>query len=67
MTQAEIKQLSTADLVEKVKEEKSTLSRLKLNHNVSPIENPASIRITRKTVARLSTELRGRKIAETKK
>ena len=67
MKQADIKQLSTNDLREKVKEEKGTLAKLKLNHAVSPIENPLKITFSRKTVARLQTELRTREIAELKK
>jgi large subunit ribosomal protein L29 len=43
------------------------LAKLKLNHSVSPIENPATITDSRKTVARLQTELRSRQIAEAKK
>jgi large subunit ribosomal protein L29 len=49
--------LSTAELQEKVREEKAVLTKLKLNHTVAPIENPIKIRDTRKTVARLATEL----------
>lgn len=67
MKQADIKQLSTADLREQVKVEKGTLAKLKLNHAVSPIENPLKITFSRKTVARLQTELRSREIAEAKK
>jgi large subunit ribosomal protein L29 len=67
MKQADIKQLSTSDLREKVKEAKGTLAKLKLNHAVSPIENPANITGNRKTIARLSTELRKRELAEAKK
>ena len=67
MKQADIKQLSTSDLRDRVKEEKATLAKLKLNHAVSPIENPLKITFSRKTVARLKTELRTREIAETKK
>ena len=67
MKQADIKQLSTSELRDRVKEEKATLSKLKLNHAVSPIENPLKITFSRKTVARLKTELRTREIAETKK
>lgn len=53
MKQADIKQLSTSDLRERIKEGKSALTKLKLNHAVSPIENPAKITDSRKTVARL--------------
>lgn len=67
MDQADINQLSTTDLVERIKEEKSTLMKLKLNHAVSPIENPQKIKFSRKTVARLQTELRKRELAEAKK
>jgi large subunit ribosomal protein L29 len=67
MKQEDIKQLSTADLNDRIKEQKTSLSKLKLNHSVSPIENPASITANRKTVARLQTELRSRQLAEAKK
>jgi large subunit ribosomal protein L29 len=67
MNSADIKQLSTNDLRERIKEEKSNLAKLKLNHAVSPIENPLKITFSRKVVARLKTELRSREIAEAKK
>ena len=67
MKQADIKQLSTSDLRERIKEEKSALAKLKLNHTVSPIENPAKITLSRKTVARLQTEFRSRELTEAKK
>jgi large subunit ribosomal protein L29 len=67
MKQEDIKQLSTVELSDRIKEQKSSLAKLKLNHAVSPIENPASITYSRKTVARLQTELRSRQIAEAKK
>jgi large subunit ribosomal protein L29 len=67
MKQEDIKQLSTADLSDKIKEQKNSLAKLKLNHSVSPIESPATITDSRKTVARLQTELRARQIAEAKK
>lgn len=67
MKQADIKLLSDSDLREKVKDEKGALAKLKLNHAVSPIENPAKITESRKTVARLNTELRKRELAEAKK
>ncbi len=67
MKQEDIKQLSATDLNDRIKEQKNSLSKLKLNHSVSPIENPASITDSRKTVARLQTEQRSRQIAEAKK
>jgi large subunit ribosomal protein L29 len=67
MNQADIKQLSVDDIRERIKEEKASLVKLKLNHAVSAIENPLKIRFTRKTIARLQTELRKRELAEAKK
>lgn len=64
MKQAEINELSTKDLNEKVTIESDRLVKLKLNHSVSPIENPLLITSQRKTVARLKTEVTKRLRAE---
>ncbi|MDY0077814.1 MAG: 50S ribosomal protein L29 [Bacteroidales bacterium] len=65
MKQEVIKELSTADLVERLEEERKQLVRLKLNHAVSPLENPNKISAYRKTIARLMTELRKRELTGT--
>ncbi len=57
MENKDIIALSVNDLKAKIKEEKSLLSKLKINHAVSPIENPMKIRISKTLIARLSTEL----------
>lgn len=57
MKNTDIVTLSTTELLDKMIEEKAKLNKLKLNHSISPLENPIKIRDTRKTVARLSTEL----------
>jgi len=64
MKQEVIKELSTADIVERLEEEKKHLIRLRINHAVSPLENPHQISENRKTIARLKTELRHREIEE---
>ncbi len=64
MEQAVIRELSTADLLERFEEEKKQLSKLKLNHAVSPLENPNKIKVYRKTIARIKTEIRKRQIEE---
>lgn len=64
MKNSEIVELSTEVLVAKIAEEKATLTKLKFAHAVSAIENPNRIKYTRKTVARLLTELNKRKLAE---
>ncbi|MBA4240050.1 MAG: 50S ribosomal protein L29 [Sphingobacteriaceae bacterium] len=57
MKNTDIVALSTAELQGLLKEEKGALNKLKLNHSISPLENPIRIRDSRKTVARVSTEL----------
>jgi len=66
MKQEVVKELSTADLVERLEEERKHLTRMKMNHAVSPLENPHQISDNRKTIARLETELRKRVIEEEK-
>lgn len=57
MKQKEMKDLSIAQLQEKLAETKKALTDLKMAHAISPIENPLQIRTVRRTVARLATEL----------
>lgn len=57
MKQKDIAQLSVAELREHLAQEQGLLSKMKLNHQVSPIENPMKIRATRRTIARLQTEI----------
>lgn len=57
MKQEEIAKLSTGDVKERLADFNSQLNKLKLNHKISPLENPMVVRNTRKTVARLNTEL----------
>ncbi len=64
MKQTQIAELSTTDLLEKVKTEKAALVKMKMNHAVSPMENPLKIRNSRRVIARMETELRRRERAE---
>lgn len=66
MKQKEITQMSVSEINEKLSEEKATLVKLELNHSVSPIENPLKIRGSRRTIARMITELRKREIESIK-
>lgn len=58
MKTAEIKEMSIADIKEKIGQEQAQLQQLRLNHMVSPLENPMKIRQARKNIARLMTILR---------
>ena len=62
MKQAEIIQLSKAELQEKLSDTKKSYADLKMAHAVSPLENPIQLRDVRRTVARLVTELTKREL-----
>ena len=57
MKQSEIKNLSIAELQERLSNTKKSYNDLRMAHAISPIENPLQIRSIRKSVARLATEL----------
>ena len=57
MKQSEIKELPTVELQEKLSDTKKAYSDLKMTHAISPLENPIQLRVVRRSVARLATEL----------
>lgn len=67
MEQEVIREFSTAELVENLENETKQLVKLKLNHAVSPLENPNKIMVFRRTIARIKTELRKRELEEINK
>jgi large subunit ribosomal protein L29 len=67
MKQEVVKEMSTADLIDRLEEEQKLLTRLKLNHAVSPLDNPHKITETKRTIARMKTELRKRELEESNK
>jgi len=64
MKNSEIKELTTKEIEERIDTENTHLIRLKLNHAVSPLDNPLKIQETRKDIARMKTELRKRELNE---
>lgn len=64
MKQEVVKEMSTADLVERLDEEVKHLTKLRLNHAVSPLDNPHKIVESKKTIARMKTEIRKRELQE---
>jgi large subunit ribosomal protein L29 len=60
----EIKQLADKDLREKLEQTEEALIRMKLNHQVTPLENPMQIKAVRRDIARMKTELRQRELVK---
>ncbi|MDR1729723.1 MAG: 50S ribosomal protein L29 [Prevotellaceae bacterium] len=65
MKVAEIKELTSTEIEERLAVETENLSRMKLNHAISPLDNPMQIKAIRRGIARLNTELRRRELNET--
>ena len=62
MNKAEIKELTTKELTERLEAAVVALNQLEINHSVSPLDNPAKITQDRKMIARMKTELRSREL-----
>lgn len=62
MKSSELKELSEKELEERIDNEVTYLIRSRMNHAVSPMDNPMKLKETRKNIARLKTELRQRKL-----
>jgi len=62
MKKEEIKELSTADLKERLAQMEKDYLQMKVNHSVSPLDNPSKITADRRMIARVKTELRQREL-----
>lgn len=62
MKKAEFKELQTSELVERIKTEVDKYNQMKMNHAITPLENPSQIKAARRDIARMKTELRQREL-----
>ncbi|MCB0791055.1 MAG: 50S ribosomal protein L29 [Flavobacteriales bacterium] len=62
----ELKDLTLQELQDKLQEERDTLRKMRFDHAVSPVDNPMKMRVHRKEVARVLTEMRAREIKQNK-
>ena len=58
----EVKELETKELVEKLENAVAAYNQKKLNHKITPLENPSEIKVARRDIARMKTELRQREL-----
>jgi large subunit ribosomal protein L29 len=66
MKNSEIKELTTKEIAERIDAEKEKLIRMRLNHAVTPLDNPIILQGLKRDLARLKTELRARQLTENK-
>ena len=64
MKTSEINEMAINEIIEKIDTERAELTRLELNHSISPLENPLQIRDLRRNIARLQTILRQKQLTE---
>jgi large subunit ribosomal protein L29 len=62
MENEEIRDLSPEDLTDKIQDVQAMLNKMRMDHTVSELENPMSVRHTRRLLARLKTEENSRKL-----
>jgi len=58
----EVRELQTKDLVERVETEMANYNQMKINHAVTPLENPSLIKASRRDIARMKSELHQREL-----
>ena len=59
---AEIREIATNELAERIQTEVANYNQMVLNHSISPLENPAQIKKLRRTLARMKAELHQREL-----
>ena len=59
---AEIREIATNELAERIEAEVANYNQMVLNHSISPLENPSQIKQLRRTIARMNSELRQREL-----
>ena len=55
MKTSDFKGLDTKELAERVETEMAKLQNMKLNHAITPLENPSQIKAARRDIARMKT------------
>ena len=58
----EINELETKDLNEKLEQAEAQLRQMKLNHQISPLEDSSKLKAMRRDIARMKTVLRQREL-----
>lgn len=62
MKLAELKALTTAELQERLVSEEAAYNKRCIDHAVTPVDNPAALRVQRRGIAQIKTILREREL-----
>lgn len=64
MKPTEIRELSLKEIIERIENEESFITKQRLNHAISPLDNPMKIRDSRRNLARLKSILKEKQMQE---
>lgn len=59
---AEVRELTSKEIAERVQTDNTRLNQMELQHSISPLDNPTQIKELRRDIARLKTVLREREL-----
>lgn len=59
---AEVRELTSKEILERVQAEGLRLNQMELQHSISPMDNPTQIKELRRDIARFKTVLREREL-----
>jgi len=59
---AEVKELTSKEIAERVQTDSTRLNQMELQHSISPLDNPTQIKELRRDIARMKTVLREREL-----
>ena len=57
MNANEVRQLNITEILERIQTEEEMYIRMRINHATRPLDNPNSLKVLRRTIARLKTIL----------
>ena len=57
---AEVRELTSKEIAERVHTDNTRLNQMELQHSISPLDNPTQIKELRRDIARMKTILRER-------
>lgn len=60
MKAKEVREMTDKELLERIETETARLDTLKLQHSISPLDNPTQIKDVRRLIARMKTVVRER-------
>ncbi|HKL92374.1 MAG: 50S ribosomal protein L29 [Bacteroidales bacterium] len=64
MKTSEIRELTNTEIAERIEAENARLDQMKMQHSISPLDNPNQITNLRRDIARFKTILRERELTQ---